>query len=179
MVISVTQLKSLRVTKGLTQAELANNCGLSQSLIARIENGTVDPRFSTMQKISEALQQKLLARSFMSHPVIFATSNYSLVDAIKDMKKFNISQMPVMEKGKQIGSLVDSEILKRTDLVHPASLESQDVLSVMGDPFPYVEEEDELELVIKLLQDNAAVVVTSKNAISGIITRADVLGVVV
>jgi transcriptional regulator with XRE-family HTH domain len=45
----------VRKAKGITQAELAERCGTTQQQIARIENGSVDPRLSTLQRIAEAL----------------------------------------------------------------------------------------------------------------------------
>jgi transcriptional regulator with XRE-family HTH domain len=49
----------VRKAKGITQAELADRCGTTQQQIARIENGTVDPRLSTLQRIAEALECEL------------------------------------------------------------------------------------------------------------------------
>ncbi|MHA1431033.1 MAG: helix-turn-helix domain-containing protein, partial [Candidatus Freyarchaeota archaeon] len=47
-------IKRLRKKVGLTQTELAEKAGVSQSLIARIESGSVDPRLSTLQRILNA-----------------------------------------------------------------------------------------------------------------------------
>ena len=41
--------------KGMTQAELAERCGLAQSHIARIEAGKYSVGFDTLQQIAEAL----------------------------------------------------------------------------------------------------------------------------
>lgn len=45
----------IRKEKGITQAVLAEHCGTTQQQIARIENGTVDPRLSTLRRIAESL----------------------------------------------------------------------------------------------------------------------------
>ena len=50
-----TSLKTLRLTAGLSQAQLAEKIGTSQSRIARLEAGKEDPGFTTMKKICEAL----------------------------------------------------------------------------------------------------------------------------
>jgi len=52
--IDPKQLKKIRVQLGITQSELAKAAGVSQSLIAKLESGLVDPSFSTMKSISEA-----------------------------------------------------------------------------------------------------------------------------
>lgn len=49
----------LRKAKGITQAVLADLCGTTQQQIARIENGVVDPRLSTLRRIADALHCEL------------------------------------------------------------------------------------------------------------------------
>ncbi len=48
-----------RKIKGLTQEELANKCNTTQQTIAKIEQGSVDPKLSTLQKIADALECEL------------------------------------------------------------------------------------------------------------------------
>ena len=49
-------IKDLRIKKGLTQEELADQTELSSRTIQRIENGEVDPRAYTLQMIAKALE---------------------------------------------------------------------------------------------------------------------------
>ncbi|MDY6779333.1 MAG: helix-turn-helix domain-containing protein, partial [Halobacteria archaeon] len=49
-------LREKRRNLGVTQNELAEHAGVSQPLVARIENGDVDPRLSTVTRIVEALE---------------------------------------------------------------------------------------------------------------------------
>ncbi|MEM2850330.1 MAG: helix-turn-helix domain-containing protein [Candidatus Bathyarchaeia archaeon] len=53
--ITPEDIRRLRKLFKLTQRELAIRAGVSQSLIARIEAGTVDPRLSTLGKIMRVL----------------------------------------------------------------------------------------------------------------------------
>lgn len=48
-------LASLRLERGLSQQQLAQNVGTSQSRLSRIESGLDDPRLSTVRKLAEAL----------------------------------------------------------------------------------------------------------------------------
>ncbi|MBO8435510.1 MAG: helix-turn-helix domain-containing protein [Spirochaetes bacterium] len=48
-----------RKEKGLTQKELGKLCGLPQSSIARIENGTFSPSISTVTRVLSALGKRL------------------------------------------------------------------------------------------------------------------------
>lgn len=49
----------LRKANGITQAVLAERCGTTQQQIARIENGVVDPRLSTLRRLADALHCEL------------------------------------------------------------------------------------------------------------------------
>jgi len=48
-------LRQWRKTLGLTQAQLAAESGLTQSVIAKVERENVDPRASTLRKMVAAL----------------------------------------------------------------------------------------------------------------------------
>jgi predicted DNA-binding mobile mystery protein A len=49
-----------RARLGMTQAQLAKRCGLTQSHIANIENGKVDVQLSTLRRIFAALECRLV-----------------------------------------------------------------------------------------------------------------------
>lgn len=49
------QLIELREKHGLTQAQLAERCGVDQGDISRIERGATSPTARTLQRIAEAL----------------------------------------------------------------------------------------------------------------------------
>ena len=44
-----------RLTKGLTQQQLANELGTTQSAIARLEKGTWEPRIRTLHRLAQIL----------------------------------------------------------------------------------------------------------------------------
>ena len=49
------QVIELRERHGLTQAQLADRCGMDQGDISRIERGATSPTARTLQRIAEAL----------------------------------------------------------------------------------------------------------------------------
>ncbi|HZD87104.1 MAG TPA: helix-turn-helix transcriptional regulator [Gaiellaceae bacterium] len=49
-----------RTALGLSQRELAERCGTTQSAIARLERGGRPPRIDTLLRIAEALQCELV-----------------------------------------------------------------------------------------------------------------------
>lgn len=59
------QIVELRERHGLTQAELAERCGIDQGDISRIERGATSPTARTLQRIAEVLDAdvRLVARA--------------------------------------------------------------------------------------------------------------------
>ncbi|MBU0998038.1 helix-turn-helix domain-containing protein [Patescibacteria group bacterium] len=56
----ISQLIETRTKKGITQKELAKRIGTKQSAIARVESGTVNPTITFLEKITNALESKLI-----------------------------------------------------------------------------------------------------------------------
>jgi transcriptional regulator with XRE-family HTH domain len=52
-------IKELRMHSGLSQRELGEKLGTTQSAIARLEAGDVVPKLGTLQKLAEALDRDL------------------------------------------------------------------------------------------------------------------------
>jgi len=56
---SIIFAAKIRASRGLlnwSQGELAERAGVSKQSVTRIENGTMDPRFSTMTALNEAIR---------------------------------------------------------------------------------------------------------------------------
>lgn len=49
------QVRGWREARGLSQRALAERAGVGQVLVARLELGQTDPRFSTLWRLAEAL----------------------------------------------------------------------------------------------------------------------------
>ena len=64
----------------MTQAELAREASLSQSTIAQVEAGHKDPSFSTLMKISEALDCHVA--------VLFSSEEVHVFDMKRMRKKY-------------------------------------------------------------------------------------------
>lgn len=58
--ILISQLIGARVKKGLTQEQLARRVGTKQSAIARIESGRANPSIGFLEKLTKALDSKLI-----------------------------------------------------------------------------------------------------------------------
>ncbi|MBT2301404.1 helix-turn-helix transcriptional regulator [Variovorax paradoxus] len=53
------QIKALRIAAGKTGGELAAQCGVSSSLLSRVERGLVSPSVETLSRIAEGLDVSL------------------------------------------------------------------------------------------------------------------------
>ena len=53
------KIREIRVSKGLTLAQLGEETGLSKALLSRIENNQTSPPIATLSKISQALKVPL------------------------------------------------------------------------------------------------------------------------
>ena len=55
-IIYAAQIRAARGLLNWSQWELARRSGVSQQSVTRIENGTMDPRFSTMAALYQAIR---------------------------------------------------------------------------------------------------------------------------
>jgi cystathionine beta-synthase len=95
-------------------------------------------------------------------------------EALSLMNKYNISQLPVSEKGKIIGSLNDSHLFAR--LMENNDIRHKKVKQVMQPAFPVVGEKASIEEVSKLItKDNNAVIVSDMGGNQHIITKHDII----
>lgn len=105
------------------------------------------------------------------------TANASDVvgDVVAKMRKFDISQIPVVDdKGAFVGSLNDSHLYSKL-MEHP-ELKIAKLNEVMQAPFPFVHPDASLEEVSKLItKDNNAVLMRTLLGDVHIITKQDVI----
>lgn len=175
--IDPREIRRIRRELGITQEELARKAGVTQAYIAKLEAGKVDPRLSTLNRILQALLEckkaQPKAKDIMSAPVISVKPYESVGEVIKLMNRHNISQIPVISGNKIVGSVTERTLVRK-------SLEYEDiydrkVMEIMEEPFPIVNEDEDLEVVKYLLEEHPAVLVQNREGkIVGIITRVDI-----
>ncbi len=178
------EIRQFRLRVGKTQSEVAKKANVSQSLIARIEKGSIDPRVSTLRKILEALRdeektERITAKNLMRSPVISVSAADSLKKASKIMEQNNISQIPVVRKGAQVGSISEERLVhEMTSGKDPSKLSSMQVKDIMGGGFPVVTENTDLETLSRLVEFNPCVLIVEQEKLAGIVTKSDVLKLV-
>lgn len=107
--------------------------------------------------------------------LVTANTNDVIHDVILKMRKFDISQIPVVnDKGEFVGSLNDSHLFIQL-LEHP-ELKNDKVSKVVQAPFPFVRTDSTLEEVSKLItKENNAVMLKTLVGDVHIITKQDVI----
>lgn len=177
------ELKALRRRLGLTQAQVAKEAGVSQPLIARMENGSVDPRLSTLRAVVDVLERAqrkgvTLAEVMTTHVTSVRASDTVAV-AIRVMREKGISQLPVLAKGVPVGSLSDRSIVHALSEAQDAeALARMPVSRVMGPSFPMAGPTTSVEQAYPLLEDQPAVLVVDRGKLVGIVAKADLLSLV-
>src|SRR5437660_10167915 len=153
---------------GSTQPKLAQLAGVSQTIIAKIESGTVDPSYSIAKRLVETLEKESIQPSrprvseIMSKPVISVSKAQLVRDAVDLMRKRGYSQLPVFDGNRCVGSISEKTILDRAARGEPLEpLLNNRVRDIMDSPLPTVNDDTTLEMVLGLLQGNYVVLVTN------------------
>ncbi len=133
------------------------------------ENGFLAPERVTLRFVLEAKSAKL--------PQLITVDASSTVRTALDlMTGKNISQLPVFDNKKYIGSVSEGNLL--TILLKDSSKFDADVRTVMEPPFPEVHMNEEIGRAVEYFaKKEPAVLVRGDVDLIGIVTRFDVLGV--
>lgn len=175
------ELRKLRTRRGLTQSELARLAGVSQSLVARLEASSVDPRVSTLEKILRVLTNVpsvRVAADIMASPVVTVDFEDKVRVAVELMRRRDISQLPVILRGRAVGAIEEDKILKKliSNLTNPERVYDARVGDLVSSVYPSVPSNANLSEVADLLsRGHSAVLVVDGVDLKGIITKIDVI----
>ncbi len=107
-------------------------------------------------------------------PMITVEESDVVRDALDLLRRYEISQLPVMRGSEIVGSVNDVAVMQavfdRADLLHKS------VRDVMGRPFPALDTDAQIDRAYKLLTlANAAIVVVEAERPIGVVTRQDII----
>jgi predicted transcriptional regulator len=166
---------------GLKQQELAKLAGISQSLVAKLEAGKIDSSYTKVKTIFDVLDRleaktKIQEEKVVPNQIITIQKDEPISKVVRLMKEHGYSQIPVFDGKQSVGSISEKTILRQIlagkDLAQISHLPTEDI---MEEAFPQVSEDAPLSLISSLLQTYAAVLVSKKGNVQGIITKADLL----
>ena len=178
---TIEDIAKRRRQLALKQSELAKMAGVSQSLIAKLEAGTIDSSYTKVKTIFDVLERlefktKVQAEKILHNDVLSIQKDQQISDVVKIMKDHGYSQLPVFNGKQSVGSISEKAILRQIlsgkDLEQISKLPTEDI---MEEAFPQINEDAPLSLITSLLQTYSAVLVSKKGVVIGIITKADLL----
>ena len=105
--------------------------------------------------------------------LVWVSPTDKVADALARMNDLGLTQIPVLEEGKPVGSLRENRALAK--VVRDRHLLEAPVTEVMEESFPTVDVDVSAQEVTQKLQASPAVLVEEYGRIVGIITRHDVL----
>lgn len=107
-------------------------------------------------------------------PLVSVRPDEVIASAIQKMQKYGISQIPVLQDGKQVGSLDDSKLFQA--MIEDAGLAEKFVEHIMDAPFPVVSHDQDVQSIAQLMnKENSAVVVKLPSGAMHIITKQDLI----
>jgi len=105
--------------------------------------------------------------------LIFVSPDEIVSNALAKMNENAITQIPVLEDQRSVGSLRESKVL--TKLLENRDLLNAKVSEVMDKSFPVLDVDASFNEIKKVLQKSPAVLIEDFKRITGIVTRSDVL----
>jgi|TARA_B100001971_G_scaffold101662_1_gene93716 predicted transcriptional regulator len=175
MPYELSEIKKIRKSLGLTQTGLSKRANVSQSLIAKIESGKIDPTFTKTKKIFETLndlgnKEEIKAEELMNKKIINVTPSNNIKESINKMKKFGISQMPVIDNHKVVGLVSESTLLDAL-----MGKKDKKISDIMEESPPIISKTASIQIISNLLRHYPMILVSESGKLIGLVTKADLL----
>ncbi|WP_395074392.1 pyridoxal-phosphate dependent enzyme [Flavobacterium sp.] len=114
-------------------------------------------------------------KDHLDKPLIIVRTEELVSHAIDRMRKFKISQIPVIDITGFVGSVDESDLFQ--SYVSDKNVADKPIRELMGKPYPIVKAGTSIEEVSKLFtKENQAVLVELENGKHHIITKYDIIG---
>jgi len=115
-----------------------------------------------------------LIQSHLDKPLVIVRTEELVSHAIERMKKYNISQIPVIDTTGFVGSVDEADLFR--SYIADKDIADKPIKEVMGKAYPIVSANTPIEEVSKLItRDNQAVLVQLENGKHHIITKHDII----
>lgn len=186
MLPDVKTIKNRRKLIGITQKDMARHTNVSQSFIAKLESGRINPSYNHVKHILDFLESiesknrdEMRARRLYQKKVFSVKTSDKIHHAVKLMKKHEISQLPVFRGNLPVGSITEKTIVELMSKGYDSrKLSGMRTSEIMTESFPVIGQDTPITVISSLLQHNSAVLLTKEGDIVGIITKADIIKVI-
>jgi cystathionine beta-synthase len=118
-----------------------------------------------------------LIKEHINKPLVVVKTEELVSHAIERMRKYKISQIPVVDINGFVGSIDETDLFQ--SFVSDKNIADKPVKEVMGAAYPIVKKDASIEEVSKLItKDNQAVIVDLGNGTHHIITKYDLISAI-
>ncbi len=148
-------------------------CDTGERYLSKVYNDEwmAENRMFRPSKVTAAY---LLESKADATPLVSVEPGASVREALDLIEEHNVSQLPVLEEGRPVGSVTESALLVAV-MEEPARL-ANEIREVADKPFPVVDGNAELsEITSRLTRQNPAILVAENGTVCGILTRYDVI----
>ncbi len=130
--------------------------------------GYLDEVFTTAEDLIKDNKDK---------PLVIVRTEELVSHAIERLKKYNISQIPVLDVTGFVGSIDETDLFK--SYLENKDIADKPIREIMGKPYPIVKANTPIEEISKLItKDNQAVLVELENGKHQIITKYDIISTI-
>jgi len=144
--------------------------------LGKIYNDTWMSDHGFLEEGNMLTARDILARKEGRSEFITLNPQHTLKDAINLIRKNYITQIPVVENGKVVGSITERRVLNT--ILDDPGLKDEPVTIAMNDPFPFVLATTRIDVLSKMInKENPAVLVQTENGQLDIITEFDLISV--
>jgi len=131
-----------------------------------------EKRLLEPQKITAGLIGETKSKDAPEQLIVVSPDD-PVASVLSKMNELGLSQIPVLDDGKPVGSLREGHLLSK--VFNDRELLEAPVSKVMEKSFPIVDVDDDVNLVSRKLRTSPAVLIEEYGRITGIITRHDLL----
>lgn len=125
----------------------------------------------------EVIKAEDLIKNHSNKPLVVVRTEELVSHAIERMRKFKISQIPVIDITGFVGSLNESDLFQA--YVNDKDISEKPIKEIMGKPFPIVEKNTPIDEISKLFsKENQAVLINLGYNKHHIITKYDIIGTI-
>ncbi len=181
MLPEIQEISRRRRQLGIKQKDLAGMAEVSQSFIAKLESGKINPSYQKVKAILESFERlehenSIKAKDIMNRKLIFVNRSDKISEVVKKMRNNSISQLPVFSGDAVVGTISEKTIVDQmAGAKNIKDILKLPVSDILDEAFPQISDSTPITVITTLLRFNQAVLITKRGKAAGIITKSDLL----
>ncbi len=149
-------------------------CDTGERYLSKLFNDEWMEENQLLERATQTVDQLLAGRAGGAPALVQLAPSAAVRQALNLMATWGVSQIPVLDDGRNVGALVENTLMTRA-LAQPALLD-RPVREVMEQPFPEVDASFPVDrLAQALTRESPAALVRRDGALVGIVSRYDLL----